>query len=177
MNDLLVREAAVLVPLFFKAGVPHVLFTKRPTHLRQHGGQISFPGGGREAADQTLLHTALRETDEELGVHPSQVEVLGTLDEVPSITDFRVTPYVGSIAEARWRPSPDEVAELIEVPLRSLLDPSAARVERRLFRGAEHDVHFFDYGLHVIWGVTGRIVRNLLDVAGDLPAWKEWLKA
>jgi len=157
------REAAVLVPLFEREGVPHVLFTRRPSHLRHHADQFSFPGGGRDTEDATPLHTALREADEELGIPPHAVTVLGQLDEVPTTTQFRIAPFVGHVpASLPFRPSPHEVAEVFEVPLRHLLAPGVHRTEKHEAAGRVWDVDFYPWGPHTIWGATARIVRNLL---------------
>lgn len=163
--ELSLRESAVLAPMFMRGGVPHLLFTRRPTTLRQHAGQISFPGGARDPEDPTPLHTALREAHEELGIPQREVEVLGMLDEIPTITSFRIAPFVGAIPDGLpYRPSPEEIDELIEVPVPSLLDPSRQRVERWNVMGQERDVYFYDYGAHVIWGATARILKDLLQV-------------
>jgi|SRR5208283_3650911 len=168
------REAAVMVPLSWSAGTPSVLFTRRPKTMRRHGGQISFPGGVRDSSDATPLHAALRELQEELAVRAEDVQVLGMLDEIPTITEFRVTPFVGRLLPGVvLRPNPSEIAEVLEVPLWALLQPSRQRVERHSIRGVERDVFFFEYDGHTIWGVTGRILRNLLDQSAELPAWKE----
>lgn len=165
------RESAVLVPLFSREGVPYALLTKRPHTLRTHAGQISFPGGSRDPEDATPLHTALRETHEELGLPPEHVEVLGMLDEVPTLTGFRITPFVGVIPSGfDFKPSAAEVAELLEVPLAFLMDPRKRRTERRRVADREYDLYFYDYGEHVIWGATAHILNNLLQLAGDLPA-------
>jgi 8-oxo-dGTP pyrophosphatase MutT (NUDIX family) len=161
-----------LVPLVARRGEPHLVFTKRPETLRQHAGQISFPGGSRDPEDQTPLHTALREAEEEIGIPRDRVEVLGALDELPTITRFRILPFVGVIpAELPYRASPDEIAEIIEVPLSALLDPSIHRVERHVVLGKDREVYFFDHGPHTIWGATARIVRNLFEAAAGLPAF------
>jgi 8-oxo-dGTP pyrophosphatase MutT (NUDIX family) len=171
MPGVVLREAAVLVPLLVREGQPHVLFTRRPTHLRHHAGQYSFPGGTREPADMTPLHTALRETQEELGLDTSGIRVLGALDEVPTITEFRIQPFVGVLPEgATWQPNADEVDLVLEVPLAALLDPAIRRTERRSARGLEYEVDFYTYGSHVIWGATGRILRNLLSLVSALNA-------
>jgi len=165
------RPASVLVPLFTKDGAPHLLFTKRPLTLRRHAGQISFPGGTREAGDPSPLTTALRETEEELGLRPEQVELLGELNELPTPTGFRIHPFVGLLRTPfTLRPSPVEIDEVIEVPLRALMDASKQRMETRQVLGAKRDIYFYDYGPHVIWGATAHIVRNLFAVVGDLPA-------
>lgn len=168
------RQAAVLVPLAVRGAVPVAIFTRRPDTLRRHAGQISFPGGVRDPADTTPLHTALREAEEEVGVGPAEVAVLGMLDEIPTITEFRVVPFVGRLSpQTVLDPSPAEIAELIEVPLAALQEPARQRVEKRFIRGAERDIYFFEYAGHTIWGATARIVRNLLDVTAELPAWKD----
>lgn len=173
LPGLVLRESAVLVPLLLREGVPHALFTKRPVTLRQHAGQISFPGGGRDPADETPLHTALRETDEELGLPPDRVTVLGILDEIPTITEYRITPFVGVIPhDFPLRPNVDEIDLVLEVPVPHLLAAGSLRTEKWEFRGQLHDVFFFDYGEHVIWGATARILKNLLDVMAGLPAWR-----
>lgn len=168
LPGLVLREAAVLVPLLLREGIPHVLFTRRPTTLRHHAGQYSFPGGSRDAGDTTLLHTALRETREELGIDVSGVRVLGALDEVPTTSAFRVQPFVGVLPQGlEYRPNPDEVELVLEVPLPRLLDPALHRVEKRTARGIEHDVHFYTYDAHVIWGATGGILRELLQLVSE----------
>jgi 8-oxo-dGTP pyrophosphatase MutT (NUDIX family) len=165
------RESAVLVPFFTRQGVPHLLFTQRPMTLRQHAGQISFPGGARDDEDETPLHTALRETHEELGLPPVGIEILGSLDELPTITQFRIQPYVGVLPEGfSLKPNPDEIETIIEVPLPALLEPGRHRVEQHQVLGAIREIYFYDYGPHVIWGATARIVRNLFALAEDLPA-------
>jgi 8-oxo-dGTP pyrophosphatase MutT (NUDIX family) len=169
LPGLVLREAAVLVPLLVREGSPHLLFTKRPSTLRHHAGQYSFPGGSRDAEDTTPLHTALRETREELGIDVSGVRVLGALDEVPTLTEFRIQPFVGVIPDGlEYRPNPDEVEFILEVPLEALMDPALRRTERRSVRGVEYEVDFYTYGSHVIWGATGRIVRDLLRLASEL---------
>lgn len=172
LPGLELRDSAVLVPFVVRGEAPALLFTLRPAHLRRHAGQVSFPGGVRDAADATLLHTALRELREELGVPAGSVEVLGMLDEIPTTSEFRVVPYVGLLHPAvPLRPDAGEIAELLEIPLARLQSPGVRRMEKRVFRGAERDVYFYDVGPHTIWGATARILKNLLEVLGELPAW------
>lgn len=171
LPGLVLRESAVLVPLFERDGVPHILFTRRPAHLRNHANQFSFPGGGRDPEDPTPLHTALRETEEELGIDRSRVRVLGMLDEIPTITSFRIQPFVGIIpGDGQYRPSAEEVAFILEVPLAGLLDPSVRRVEKRMVQGVERDMYSYTYNSHVIWGATARILYNLLEHISQLPS-------
>ena len=167
------REAAVLVPLFQRGGVPYVLFTKRPMTLRNHAGQFSFPGGARDPDDETPLHTALREAHEELGIPPERVQVLGMLDESPTVTNFRIQPFVGVIpGDLTYQPNPEEIELILEVPLSKLLTPQSPRRELWRRDGKEHEVYFFDYGPHVIWGATGRILVQLFNKARGLPAFE-----
>jgi 8-oxo-dGTP pyrophosphatase MutT (NUDIX family) len=164
------REAAVLVPLFERDGVPYMVFTRRPATLRTHAGQYAFPGGGQEARDVTPLETALRETEEELGVARAGVRVLGLLDETPTTSAYRIRPYVGVIpGDGKYAPNPVEVDLVLEVPLVRLLDPAIVRVERHRWEGIEHDVHFYTHGEHVIWGATGRILRDFLQLVAEVP--------
>jgi 8-oxo-dGTP pyrophosphatase MutT (NUDIX family) len=165
------RESAVVAPLFVRAGEPHVLLTKRPATLRRHAGQISFPGGARDASDPTPLHAALRELEEELGISAPSVQVLGMLDEIPTITRFRIQPFVGLIPpDLTYRPSAEEIDEIIEIPLRHLIDPTIHRVEQRFVSEQEHELDYYEYGAHLVWGATARILRNLLLILRELPA-------
>jgi 8-oxo-dGTP pyrophosphatase MutT (NUDIX family) len=126
---LQLREAAVLAPLFWRDGEPWAYLTKRPMSLRKHPGQISFPGGGRESGDLTALHTALRETHEELGIRPEQVRVLGMLGAMPTITSFWVTPFVGVVpTDVALTPNATEIEEVLRAPLFRL-----RREKRRLY--------------------------------------------
>ncbi|WP_338863535.1 CoA pyrophosphatase [Myxococcus stipitatus] len=176
LPGLVLREAAVLVPLFERDGVPHMVFTRRPATLRTHANQYSFPGGGRDAEDLTPLHTALRETEEELGIDRRGVRVLGMLDEVPTISQYRVRPFVGVIpGDGQYTPSVEEVAFVLEVPLARLMDPAILRVERKEVLGAERDLYFYTYGEHVIWGATARILRDFLAQVEQVPGLQSLL--
>ena len=152
------REAAVLAPLFWRGGEPWAYLTMRPLTLRKHPGQISFPGGGREPGDATPLHTALRETKEELGIPPQVVEVLGVLGSMPTITSFWVTPFVGVVPpNLVLTPSPTEIAEVIEAPLWRL------RREKRVFYDAPRDAYVWDDTPHAVWGATWRMLNQLVE--------------
>lgn len=152
------KEAAVLAPLFWRGGEPWAWLTRRPMTLRKHPGQISFPGGGREAGDLTPLHTALRETREELGIAPEEVEVLGLLGAMPTITSYWVTPFVGVVRpDVPLVPHPGEIAEVLEAPLWRL------RREKRHLYQADRDVFVWDDARHVVWGATWRMLGQLLE--------------
>lgn len=152
------KEAAVLAPLFWRGGEPFAYLTRRPMTLRTHPGQISFPGGGREPADLTPLHTALRETHEELGIQPSDVEVLGLLGAMPTVTSFWVTPFVGVVPEdVKLSPNPGEIEEVLAAPLWRL------RREKRHLYQADRDVFVWDDARHVVWGATWRMLGQLLE--------------
>lgn len=155
---LSLREAAVLAPLFWRGGEPWTYLTQRPMTLRKHPGQISFPGGGRDQADLTPLHTALRETHEELGIPPDRVDVLGMLGAMPTITAYWVTPFVGVVpADMPLAPNPVEIEAVLEAPLWRL-----RREKRRLYE-AERDAFVWDEGRHVVWGATWRMLNQLLE--------------
>jgi 8-oxo-dGTP pyrophosphatase MutT (NUDIX family) len=155
---LRLREAAVLAPLFWRDDQPWALLTKRPLTLRTHPGQISFPGGGRDAEDATPLHTALRETEEELGIPPDLVDVLGMLGAMPTITSYWVTPFVGVVPpDVALRPNEVEIAEVLEAPLWRL------RRETRTIFQAEREVLVWDDASQVVWGATHRMLHQLLE--------------
>lgn len=157
-RGLQLKEAAVLAPLYWQNDEPFALLTKRPTTMRKHPGQISFPGGGREESDLTPLHTALRETREELGINPESVEVLGLLGEMPTVTSYWVTPFVGVVpAGVKLNPNPGEIEEVLHAPLWRL------RREKRHIYNADRDVFVWDDARHVVWGATWRMLDQLLD--------------
>jgi len=163
------RPAAVLVPLFQRNGNDHLLFTERTAHLEHHAGEISFPGGGHDTKDQNLSITALRETEEELGIPRNQVEILGRLDDFYSIHGYHVIPYIGVI------PSPDnlqhdhfEIAGTFEAPLDYFRNPAIHRIENWRHRGRTHLVDFYQFEEHVIWGLTAAILRQFLEETAGL---------
>ena len=160
-------RAAVLVPLFEKGGAPHVLLTLRTEEMRSHGGQIAFPGGRRDPGDASLLQTALRETEEEIGLAPEDVRVLGELDDLLTVTDYIVSPYVGIIPHPYpFRVSEREIAEMIEAPLEAFLKPEKLRVSARLeHEGKPYRTYFFHLGPHIVWGATAKILIQLLELA------------
>jgi 8-oxo-dGTP pyrophosphatase MutT (NUDIX family) len=166
------RESAVLLPLYQRAGVPHLLFTLRAPTLAHHSGQISFPGGSRDADDANTVATALREAHEEVGLIPEDVRVLGVLSPVFTVvSNFLISPVVGWIEREplRLRLNPHEVSELIEVPLHALSNPATFHEE--VWQRASHavTVYFYDHGPYRIWGATARIVHDFLDVLNRGP--------
>jgi len=155
------RNAGVLIVLYPHAGELHFPLTRRTDVLASHKGQISLPGGAREEGE-TLRDTALRETDEEIGVQVDAADVIGHLSTIfvpPS--RFLVTPYVATLpARPDFRVTDHEVAELIEVPVALLLDPQVVRRERWTLREVEVDVPFFQIGVHKVWGATAMILSE-----------------
>ena len=158
------RRAAVLLPLVQARGDAALLLTKRSDAVETHKGQISFPGGVLEAGESPR-DAALRETYEEIGVGSADVEVLGALgDEVTVVSGFLVTPFVGTLPYPYpFRPSPQEVRGIIEVPLRALLDPQNFRSETWDRGGRPVPVFFYTAGSEVIWGATARIIARFLE--------------
>jgi 8-oxo-dGTP pyrophosphatase MutT (NUDIX family) len=168
------RAAAVLVPLLPRPDGLYVLFTERSKELRAHAGQVSFPGGSVDASDQTVVHAALREAREEVGLREEHVEVLGRLDDCPTfVTGFVISPVVGIVdplaftAAGRypWTPSPAEIASLHELPLDGFCDPANLRIEQRMARGVPHAIYWYTVQKTVVWGATARILHQLLELA------------
>ncbi|MBI4497675.1 MAG: GNAT family N-acetyltransferase [Chloroflexi bacterium] len=161
--------SAVLLLLYEKGGAPYVLFTRRTSLVEDHKGEVSFPGGAwHPGEDPSLLATALRESHEEVGVAPDNVEVLGELDDTVPLSKYVITPYVGTLRSPQdFRPAAIEVAEVLEVPLAYLKDPAhrrdAAREPRR-YAGKQISGEYVVYGESVIWGATYRILRQFLDL-------------
>jgi 8-oxo-dGTP pyrophosphatase MutT (NUDIX family) len=162
------REAGVLVLLYtHDPARPGVVFTRRRSDLRRHAGEISFPGGRRDPSDGDLLHTALREAHEEIGLDLDSIEVVGALQPTPTIvTGYAVYPFVAvTEAELTWSPSESEVDEVLELPIARLIDGYA---RRRVVRGGlpiRTDTYLVDD--HLIWGATARILGDLLDRLGS----------
>jgi 8-oxo-dGTP pyrophosphatase MutT (NUDIX family) len=160
-------EAAVLVPLYVRDDELHAVFTKRREDLRRHPGEISFPGGRRDHPDEELVTTALREAEEEIGLSPAEVELLGTLASVSTfVTGYRIYPYVGLIDPIPWKPSPNEVELVLELSLHALLSGYAKRPMTRRGFTFETDTYVVDD--HLIWGATARILGDLLERLGPL---------
>ncbi|MDI7260341.1 MAG: CoA pyrophosphatase [Thermodesulfobacteriota bacterium] len=158
-------RAAVLIPLFNKEGNCHLLFTKRTDQVKYHKGEISFPGGVMDKGDSNLEKTALREAFEEIGLKETDLQIIGALDDIVTITEFIVTPIVGFFPHPYpFKISEVEIAELIEAPLSLLLDKDSFR-EREIVRmNRKEVVYAYQYGAHIIWGATARILKQFLDL-------------
>jgi 8-oxo-dGTP pyrophosphatase MutT (NUDIX family) len=163
-------KAAVLLPVIVRDGDGStLLFTRRTDSLARHSGQVSFPGGRSEADDLTPVETALRETFEETGIAPSFVTVAGYLDRYLTGTGFDIQPVVGLLAGGfALTPDPREVAEIFEVPLTFLCDPSNRRRESREIGGRQRSFYAFTYQQHEIWGATAAIVVSLVQCLGGI---------
>jgi 8-oxo-dGTP pyrophosphatase MutT (NUDIX family) len=159
--------AAVLILVCTGAGEPRVVFTERTHQVEHHKGQISFPGGACDEEDESIEVTALRETFEEIGVDPQDVRILGQLDDMVTVSNFRVTPFVGTVTcetAYRYSVNDDEVASVVEVPLGHLLDEQNMELEVRQHNGREVLVPAFAYEGHRIWGATARMLHQLIEL-------------
>jgi 8-oxo-dGTP pyrophosphatase MutT (NUDIX family) len=162
------RAAAVLVPLVDRAEGMGVLLTLRNASLPHHAGQISFPGGRIEAGDASAAETALRETEEEIGLPRESIEIIGRLDDYITGTGFLVAPIVGLVRPPyTLAPDPAEVEGVFEVPLAHFLDPANHRRESRMFNGVERRFYAMPYGDKYIWGATAAMLMNLYDLLRD----------
>jgi 8-oxo-dGTP pyrophosphatase MutT (NUDIX family) len=162
------REAAVLVPVITRPDGEYLLFTKRADHLGEHAGQMSFPGGGYEPEDENLADTARREAFEEVGLDPEDAEIVGRLDDIPTVTNYLVRPFVARVPNREYVPDEREVAEIAILPLSELTDLENYESERR-----DHSyygdirIHYFRVGGYTVWGATGRMLVQFLELATD----------
>ncbi|MDP4002584.1 CoA pyrophosphatase [Methylobacterium sp. NEAU K] len=156
------RQAAVLVPVLFRADGPTLVLTQRAANLRDHSGQVALPGGKIDPSDPGPADAALREAHEEIGLPPAAVRLLGYLDPYLSGTGFLVTPVIGLVAsEATFRPNPTEVADVFEVPLSVLMDRDRYLLRSRAWQGRTRWFYALTFGERLIWGVTAGILNNL----------------
>ena len=163
--------AAVLLPIVDR-GEPYLVFAKRTERVGHHKGQISFPGGIMAHTDASLLETALRECEEEIGLPRAVVEPLGVLDDTETVaTQFVITPFVGRVREpVAWQPDGEEIEKVIEVPWSALNAAGTFRVEMWARDGVQRPVYFFEYQGETIWGATARILKQYLDLIAE-PSW------
>ena len=170
VEDHSMSPAAVLLVLYPVDGELRIVLQKRSQHVEHHKGEISFPGGIVDEDDQSRLDTALREADEEMGIHPGDVKVLGRLDDTPTISDFMISTFVGSIPYPyTFTPSEVEVAEVLLVPISHLRKPTSFRDDVRLENGEFHRMPIYVYDGHVIFGATARILEQFLSLTKDAP--------
>jgi 8-oxo-dGTP pyrophosphatase MutT (NUDIX family) len=169
LSDSKMTMSAVLVPIFLKSGQYHLLFIQRTERVREHKGQISFPGGAYEKADTLLVNTALREAEEEIGLAPGAVEVLGELDDMLTVaTNYIISPFVGVIPYPyQFKLDNWETEELIIVPISALLDKNCFSESKAISNGREIEAYSYKYGDKTIWGATARILKQFLGVISD----------
>jgi 8-oxo-dGTP pyrophosphatase MutT (NUDIX family) len=159
------RSAGVLVPLRARGNDVTVVLARRTEQVPHHKGQICFPGGSRDPGDADLLETALREAEEELGIRRDDVEILGTMDPVITVTGFFIQPFVAKLsAAAEFRLDEFEMAEAFEAPLPIFGEFTRYRYAESTFRGERNRVYFFDYGPRTIWGATAMILHRLAEL-------------
>jgi 8-oxo-dGTP pyrophosphatase MutT (NUDIX family) len=162
------RWAAVVAPVVDRDGRPAIVFTKRADHLGDHPGQMAFPGGGREPSDESLEATAKREAHEEIDLRPEEVDVVGRLDDITTVTGYAVRPFVARVPDREYTPDEQEVAEIVPLAVEDLIARENYESERR-----EHPeygdirLHFFHVDGYTVWGATGRMLVQLLELTTD----------
>lgn len=163
-DGIRLKDAAVLVPVIDDGDDARVIFTQRTKTLRNHSGQISFPGGGIDAQDRSPEEAALRETEEEIGMSRRFIETVGRMPDYISGTGFRIKPVLAVVRPGfTLTPNPAEVDEVFEVPLSFLMDPANHSRGSRMFQGRERFFYEMPYGERYIWGITAGIVRSIYE--------------
>ena len=168
LRDMIVRDglrdAAVLIPVVDRGDEASVILTKRTEKLRSHSGQIAFPGGRLDATDPTPEYAALRETEEEIGLAPRFVEVVGRMPDYVTGSGFRIAPILSVVRPGfRLTINPDEVDDAFEVPLSFLMDPANHNRGSRIWEEKERYFYTMPFGERHIWGVTAGIIRTLYE--------------
>lgn len=157
-------EAGVLVALTDDTCNPEIILTRRGSLLSSHAGEVAFPGGKRDPEDDSIMATALRESHEEIDLHPEKVDVIGPLNEVISKHGYRVRPFLGIIpTDVRLSPNPDELESLFRVPLHFLLDHGQMQQERLVYKKGTIHMPRYDYQGYVIWGLTAYVLVEMLN--------------
>ncbi len=166
ISGLGLTEAAVLIPIFCKDGEYHILFTQRSEQVPTHKGQISFPGGGRTKDDATIKDTALRESQEEIGLKSKDANIVGELDDTPTTTSgFNISPFVAFIPYPyNFKLSTYEIKEIFSVPIEALMHKAKKRKEQYTFGNQIFTGYSYEYQGRHIWGATAKIVGQLLEV-------------
>lgn len=161
-------SAAVLVPVIDRADGSHLLFTERASHLPDHAGEMSFPGGRREDADADALDTALRESTEEIGLDPADADPVGRLPDIGAPTGDRVRPFVARVPDREYDPDPGEVSDVVQLPVSSLVDHGNYRAEHHPgMEGPAETLPYFRVDGVVVWGLTGYLTGHLLQLTAD----------
>lgn len=159
------RQACVLVPIVSKDSSLHLLLTKRTDTVEHHKGQISFPGGTVDEEDESSNATALREVEEEIGIPSSAITILGRLNDIHIPSGFVVTPIVGYIESlSELKTNPDEVAEVLLIPLEKFFDPNLRRSEFRELKGIKRQIYLYDVWKEPVWGATAHIIKQFVDI-------------
>ncbi len=156
------RRAAVLVPLVWRGDTLKVILTQRTENLSKHAGQIAFPGGTRDKTDKDLVHTALREAQEEIGLEPSLAEIIGASNNYFSRSNFLITPILAILdKEADFKANENEVAKIFELPFEFLIDPAQQKVHNRVFEGVTRYYRAIECEGYYIWGVTASLFHGI----------------
>ena len=163
VGEMELRPAAVLLPLIERSGAWHLVLTKRAGHLTQHPGQIALPGG-RLDPGETHEQAALRESNEEIGLDPASINLIGTLPDHRTVTGYAIRPFVGIVRPTpELMPTSEEVADVFDVPLTHVLEPANFRIEGRVWQGVQRRFYTLPVGPWYIWGATARILRQLAE--------------
>lgn len=162
------RWASVLAPVVRRDDEPALLFIRRAEHLGSHPGQMAFPGGGHEPFDPDLTATARREAFEEIGLEQSEPSIVGRLDDTTTTSGYAIRPFVASVPDREYEPDDREVAEITTLPVSALTDPANYESERRERPGVgDTRIHYFHVGDYTVWGATGRMLVQLLELTTD----------
>tara|TARA_Y100000815_G_scaffold232112_1_gene222543 strand:- start:8053 stop:8649 length:597 start_codon:yes stop_codon:yes gene_type:complete len=160
--------SAVMVLLYPKGGEYCILLNKRSDQVEHHKGEISFPGGARDPEDRDSLETALRETEEEMGINRDDITVIGEMDEVVTRSNFLMNVFTGTIKYPYpFKPSAIEIAEVLEFPVSALIDPANRRIETRWDDGHPATSYSYVHQEHVVFGATARILQSCIDILDD----------